>query len=307
MADIADFFFGLHGSHALSYFSLIRAPQNFEVLLSWLVVLLIFVLVISVVVLYFAREREHRRLLESEASVGDIETQLASFRSQMSPHFLFNSLNAIQYYIDRSEVEKSEFYLTKFSMMIRMFLQYSKNPTVSVDSESRLLENYLFLEQFRFDGNLEFSVEVSSDLDRFGVYIPSMLVQPIVAQIVNQQIFESAEPCRLLVSFSNHDDLHIEIEIAHNATVGKYSETIFKTDDDSKDSAIIQQRMEFLNRKIPKSVTYHTGEIYADEGLRGTSTRLILLKFDKEDSYNFLASISLIFYFFCWILGLSQL
>ena len=67
----------------------------------------------------------------------------------MNPHFIFNSLNAIQNYIFKQDSLKAGNYLTQFSELIRMILDYSRKDYISVESEVKLLNTYLELQKFR--------------------------------------------------------------------------------------------------------------------------------------------------------------
>jgi LytS/YehU family sensor histidine kinase len=116
------------------------------------------VLVLVGSVLLFFRLRENR-IRKEEARQTAINKQIAeikmmALRSQMNPHFIFNSLNSIQHFITTHEKEEALHYLSKFSKLIRKILENSRQNTVSVSNELELLKLYIQLEQLRSAINL---------------------------------------------------------------------------------------------------------------------------------------------------------
>jgi len=75
----------------------------------------------------------------------------------MNPHFIFNSINSIQYYILKNEKEQAYIYLTKFSQLMRNILINSRKNTISLEEELKTLEIYMKLEALRFDNYFEYS------------------------------------------------------------------------------------------------------------------------------------------------------
>lgn len=142
---------------------------------------------------YLKEELEHQKQLH--------KIELNALRSQMNPHFVHNSLNAIQYYIQRHEVEISENYLTKFSKLMRLFFEYSRRQTITVSEEVVLLNNYLEIEKLRFEDKLEFTIKVDEALDAESQQIPSMILQPIVENAINHGIFHKQEKGKVNVDF----------------------------------------------------------------------------------------------------------
>ena len=71
------------------------------------------------------------------------ETRLAALRSQMNPHFIFNSLNSIQHYIHSYQREAAESFLSTFSALIRRILDNSTKPLISLSDELNTIELYL--------------------------------------------------------------------------------------------------------------------------------------------------------------------
>ncbi|HEX5652566.1 MAG TPA: histidine kinase [Chitinophagaceae bacterium] len=107
------------------------------------------------------------------------ELELQSLRSQLNPHFMFNSLNAIQELILMEENEKAHTYLARFSKLLRMMLENTEKPFVALNKELGFLELYLSLENLRVP-DLQFSIRVDPGVDPASTYIPNMVLQPYI-------------------------------------------------------------------------------------------------------------------------------
>jgi two-component sensor histidine kinase len=155
------------------------------------------------------KKKDQKIIQEKQLS----EIQLKALRSQMNPHFVFNSLNAIQYYINNNETVLSEKYLIKFSKLIRMFFDFSQQQFVTLEEEITLLTNYLEMEKMRFGDKLSFYIEKDMDLKQ-NIKLPSMILQPIVENAVNHGIFhkKGKGTVRISITKPNTTDLKVSIK-----------------------------------------------------------------------------------------------
>jgi two-component system, LytTR family, sensor kinase len=112
------------------------------------------------------------------------QLELASLRSQMNPHFLFNSLNSIHKYIWENRPEDASEYLTKFSKLIRMILENSKEKSISLSAEIEMLHLYIELEHRRCNSKFSYRFTVDNTLDAGNIAIPSMIIQPYVENAI---------------------------------------------------------------------------------------------------------------------------
>jgi len=133
--------------------------------------------------------------------------------SQMNPHFIFNSLNAIQNYIFKQDSLKAGNYLSQFSELIRMILDYSRKDYISVESEFKLLNNYLELQKLRFENKFDYHIEIDEMIDRESIHIPPMLAQPFIENAIEHGIFYKKDKGRVDVRlYFNNKLLVYEIE-----------------------------------------------------------------------------------------------
>lgn len=112
------------------------------------------------------------------------EYELSALRNQMNPHFVFNSLNAIQSFIFKSDKIKANYYLSKFSKLMRDSLHFSRLKYIGLHEEIRFLETYLELEQMRFPDAFDFSIDIDKDIPTKQYEIPSLLFQPVLENVV---------------------------------------------------------------------------------------------------------------------------
>ncbi|MGJ8684694.1 MAG: histidine kinase [Nonlabens sp.] len=185
-----------------------------------------------------SQEKKNKELLQSQKLS---ELQLKALRSQMNPHFVFNSLTAIQYYINENDFETSDKYLVKFSRLVREFFELSKEQYITVEREIELLKNYLDLEKLRFKSKLSYEIIVDPVLDIHDK-LPSMLLQPIVENAVNHGIFNKSTAGKVIVKFKRLDKDRIKIHIIDDGVGMKFN----KDDNRYKSSSVLDDRLKYL-------------------------------------------------------------
>jgi len=218
------------------------------------------------------RKKEQQKT-EHEKRIAGIELQ--ALRSQMNPHFVHNSLNAIQYYIDRNEVEVYQTYLSKFSRLVRLFFDYSRVNTITLRDEINLLKNYLEIEKLRFEEKLNFTIEVDKLLDIDEQYIPSMLLQPIVENAVNHGLFHKKGKGELRIGFEYLDSSNFEVTIEDNGigiNAAQKLQTHSKENYQSHSSEVLQERLELLKQGGDWNIEYTIAD--KSDSQKGTGTEV---------------------------------
>ncbi|MBK9335760.1 MAG: histidine kinase [Lewinellaceae bacterium] len=108
----------------------------------------------------------------------------SALQAQMNPHFIFNCLNSIQHFILKNETDAAVLYLARFAKLVRTALNASVNGTVTLAEEVAMLDNYLALEQMRFQKTFDYTIAVDDALDGRHTLLPPLLVQPFVENAV---------------------------------------------------------------------------------------------------------------------------
>lgn len=163
------------------------------------ILILILVLVLLILFNRQRRIRMHRAIVQYE---------LQALRSQMNPHFIFNSLNSIHKFIWSNEQESASEYLAKFSKLMRLILENTRYKTVILSSEIEFLNLYLELEAVRCNHSFTPAIEVSPGLCADDAMIPSMIIQPFVENAIwHGLVHRKGDDGELCIRFYPEDDL----------------------------------------------------------------------------------------------------
>jgi ligand-binding sensor domain-containing protein len=169
----------------------------------WFIVILIALLLLTIWLILHLRTRAIAKNFEHQL----VDLELKALRSQMNPHFIFNSLNSIQYFVLNKEPDEAYKYLTKFSQLMRMILQYSRVKYITLKEECEWLRTYLDLEKVRMDNDLNYEIDIHSYLVEEKVLIPSMMIQPYVENAIIHGLFNKEKDRTLKVSFKAKDEI----------------------------------------------------------------------------------------------------
>jgi hypothetical protein len=153
---------------------------------GWFIALSVLLLFLSVLGTFYLRVRniERREKEKQEFKNRLSELEMTALRSQMNPHFLFNSLNSVNHFILKNNREQASRYLTKFSRLVRVVLQNSKEKQVTLFDELEALQLYMELERLRFDEAFEYAVSIDPHIDPNDYLIPPLLLQPYVENAI---------------------------------------------------------------------------------------------------------------------------
>ncbi len=244
-------------------------------------------ILLLLIVRYNRRKKRDKTIskLKEQAELSDHKLQ--ALRSQMNPHFVFNSLNSIQYYISANKNDLSEKYLVKFSNLIRKFFDLSTQKEISVRKEKELLDNYLEIEKMRFEGKLNYTITIDEQLDETTL-IPTMILQPIVENAVNHGIFHKEEEGLVSISFNKTLDQKIEVIITDDGIGLENSKSIKFTSTYkhlSKSSLIFKERIDLLNKSDQWEIDYSIEKLRDHPIYPGTKTTITLeRKKDESDT-----------------------
>lgn len=140
----------------------------------------LFVLSLAIGILIYSRSRINAKRRISDMNHKIAEITQANLRQQMNPHFIFNTLNSIQYYMYQHDKLATNNYLTKFSSLMRKVLENSQHTSVPLRDELDALNLYLELEKIRFKDKFEYQINVDEEIDTILYKVPTMLIQPYV-------------------------------------------------------------------------------------------------------------------------------
>lgn len=176
--------------------------QNVEAFTSNLFCAIIVLLSINVI-----RFINHKQTIELEVEklkTESLNSQFESLKNQMSPHFLFNSLTALNNLVEE-DPKTATTYINRLSQVLRYSLQSNKKQTVTVSEEIEFIDSYLFLLKIRYGDNL--SIKTKIDENYFYYRIPPLTLQILIENAVKHNEISKSNP--LLITVHSSDDERI--------------------------------------------------------------------------------------------------
>ena len=158
-----------------------------------------FGLIILVIILLSQKRKNN---IEAE-KLKHIQTELQVIRSQLNPHFIFNSLNSIQSLINKQDIVAANNYLSEFSVLLRNTITDIELEQLPLVKEVKILETYLNLEQLRF--NFDYQITIEDEINIYETEIPSLLLQPLLENAVKHGLSDQKGTGELLLSFNRID------------------------------------------------------------------------------------------------------
>jgi hypothetical protein len=144
-----------------------------------------------------------------------LNSELKALRSQLNPHFLFNSLNSIQNFINKSDAKTANLHLTKFALLMRRIIELSEKESTTLKEELDFNKTYVELEQLRY--GFTFNLDIDESVDIYSTEIPSMIIQPFVENAIVHCMAELGENGELSIFVDNEGDGKIFISNAEEA------------------------------------------------------------------------------------------
>ena len=234
---------------------------------SFIAVIVILVLsIISGTIIFLMKLRNEK----AKNQVIAIEQKL--LRSQMTPHFIFNSLSVLQGMILNKEEKKSVSYLSKFSKLLRAVLENSRQKTVTLSEELSTVQSYVELQNMDTQPPFYYQVNIDQDIRPNSIKIPAMLIQPFIENAIEHAFPDRVENKEITVKI-RFDEGKLECLIADNG-IG-IDQTIHKARSHKKSLAtsITSERLKILSR----SFKYQGSVDLKDRAVLGESGTLVTL------------------------------
>ena len=243
----------------------------------WFIVLIIVVIVSVIYILFNLRMKIIHRRNELIQDINSYKQQI--LRQQMNPHFIFNTLNSIQYFLLDEDTTSSLTYLAKFAKLMRIILDNSQHTFISIEDEIRGLELYLELESLRFEKSFDYEITIDKDVNSFNYKIPALLLQPYVENSIRHGLLHKKEKGYLKVHIKKHEKALFCL-IEDNGIGRKKSEEIkMKKGPMTKSlgSKITEDRINILNSLYSDEIDVHYHDLKDDQGVpHGTRVEIKL-------------------------------
>lgn len=188
---------------------------------------------------WYVRQKAKLKIVEANFQKEKNVLELASLRNHLNPHFIFNAITSIQNLILKNENTAANMYLAKLGKITRNVLDNSGQELISIDSEMKLLTEYMEMEQLRF--GFQFAIHVDDNLDR-EIEIPAMLLQPLVENAIKHGISSKKALGNVHIDFKRTaNDICIQI-IDNGGNVQSFSNP------DGYGIDLVRKRMKLINQ-----------------------------------------------------------
>lgn len=223
------------------------------------------------------KQKKDNERLVSENKLRNLEQQ--SLNASMNRHFIFNSLNSIQYFINSSDKKSANKYLSNFAQLIRKNLDSSTQPNflVILNEEIERIELYLTLEKMRFSEKFDYEITVDDDIDIEMIRVPSMILQPFVENSIIHGVLPKTEKGLISITIKEESDFVI-FEVVDNGVgidLSMNTKDNFKGDHKSQGMEITANRIDLL-RSINGDKLMIIGPFQINKDGKSIGTKVII-------------------------------
>jgi ligand-binding sensor domain-containing protein len=212
-------------------------------------------LTVAVMIVLVIRHRGINRIKREEHLKTEFNKQLAqaetkALRSQMNPHFIFNSLNSINSFVMDQKHEIASDYLIKFSKLIRLILDNSRSETITIEKELETLKLYVILESARYDNKFKCIYNIAEDVNTNSIMIPPMLLQPFVENAIWHGLMQKKGEGTITIEIKKEDEEFLNISITDDG-IGREKAAELKSKSATHKShglKVTSQRIEMMNK-----------------------------------------------------------
>ena len=232
----------------------------------WWFQLCALVLLLTGIYLYY-QNRLKKIKKENELEQKLFELERSALRAQMNPHFIFNVLNSIQFFILNDDKKEAAIFLSKFAKLVRTTLNNSRSAKIFLNDEIDTLRNYLSLEQMRFENQFEFQIRIDDDVRISEMEIPPMLIQPYLENAIAHGLTDQTKKGMVKIFFGK-EKKYLKVSIIDNG-IG------------IEQSKALKSQMENLHKSVGMSITQKRLEMI-DDLKREKNVRIKELKSENE-------------------------
>ena len=231
----------------------------------------------SIFIAAFIHQRtlKKRAVEKSEAIHKMAELEMQSLRTQLNPHFIFNSLNSIQELILLGENEKSQSYLSRFSKLLRMLLENAEKPFIPLQKEIDFLRLYLSLESLRVS-DLQYSISTDPSLNTEQILIPNMILQPYIENAIWHGLSHKTTDKQLQIRILGVNGM-VTYEIEDNGVGRKKAaelKSLFRQNHQSKGMELLSKRFKLLNEEYSAEINTTITDVLKNDEVAGTLVRV---------------------------------
>ena len=223
--------------------------QKSKILQIYFIVIIILILIIALGIVFGLLNRQQKLLTKNKTII--LEKKV--LRTQMNPHFIFNTLLAIQSFIFENDAMQASLYLSDFAKLVRLILANSRQEFIPLNKEIETLDYYFKLQKLRFENKFDYQIEIDKNIDSYTIQIPPMLAQPIIENSIEHGIRTLKKKGMLKISFlKKNKDILFKVEDNGIGFNGNENKNYLKQKSYSLD--IIRERLKIFFPKRKKTI-----------------------------------------------------
>lgn len=246
----------------------------------WFVFSIIFLLIAIVFIVIFVttKKSQQRKAFFEEEKRKALISELHALRSQMNPHFIFNTLSSIQSFITKNDSKDAVHYLSKFSKLMRATLENTKKQRIPIKDEIESLQLYMDLEKLRLNNKFDYQINIDKTIDEQFDEIPPMLIQPYIENAIWHGISHKSGNGIIKISFSLEDENSLKCVVEDDGIGRKKAEEMKKghLKNKSLGMTITKERLEIINSLKDSKLNINIVDLTENNLPSGTKIELFI-------------------------------
>jgi len=268
----------LTSSNTLAYDIYVNVPFY----LKWWFISLI--IAVALVVFYFFLVLEAKLLKERRdrnLQVSNLEAK--AYRAQMNPHFIFNALNGMQSAMILGGETEFNKYITSFSKLLRNTIEMSSVDKISIADEIAYITNYVALQGYRLEQKIDLEFNIDSKIDQNDVFLPCMMLQPIVENSIVHGIIPKKEKGKITIDLVTENEM-LKVCVTDNGigrkAAAKQKEKYAKHK--SFATQIMRDRIDIINYYNDKKLKFSIEDLYHNDGSAAGTKDVLYIPLDLK-------------------------
>jgi LytS/YehU family sensor histidine kinase len=231
----------------------------------------IILLVAGTILVIYIRQTNLKALQKQD------ELKLESLRGQMNPHFIFNSLNSINYFISKNDKLSANHYIADFARLIRSILTNLSNDYIPLEKELESIQDYLNLEHLRFGDKFNYSLKFDQIKELQAITVFPGMVQPFIENAIWHGVRGLEYRMGLIrIEFSYKEPSVVQCVVEDDG-IGRKQSELYKNQFSGKKSqgiGIVLERLKIINGIRNANLQVKIEDLYPDQNESGTKVTI---------------------------------
>ncbi len=221
------------------------------------------VLGLQFLIIYLINKRNAKVAAKKISDLQKLNEQAAlkqqAFTALLNPHFIFNSLNSIQHFINQQDRGNANRYLSDFASLIRRNFEAAQQQFVPLETEIENLRLYLQLEQMRFGSKVTYTINIAPNVDAEEWMLPTLILQPYIENALLHGIMPLTQQGIITIQFTlSTNQQNLIIAIADNG-IGIANSKALQTNSKhiSRGMQLVNERLQILSQITKAPIKLH--------------------------------------------------